>query len=60
MREMSGDLFPKSLDDEMAVVTLLESENVPKVWPCISLIGVRDSEIAIASKVNMEAICDDL
>jgi hypothetical protein len=57
---MSGDLFPKFYGDESAVVMLLESENILEFWPCILLIWVRDSEIAMASTVNMEAICDVL
>jgi hypothetical protein len=54
------DLFPKFFDDEIAVVSLLESENIPKLRPCISLIRVRDSEMAMGSKLKMEAICDVL
>jgi hypothetical protein len=32
---MSGDLFPKFFDDEIAVVMLLESKIVLKIRPCI-------------------------
>jgi hypothetical protein len=53
-------LIPNFFDDEILVIMLLESENVLKLQPCISLIQVRDSEMAMASEVNMEEICDIL
>jgi hypothetical protein len=53
---MSGDLFQKFLDDEIAVVMLLESEKILKLRLCISLTRVRDSVMVMASKVNMEAM----
>jgi hypothetical protein len=52
--------FSKAFDDDIAVVTLKESENIVKVQPCLTLIRMRDSVMAMASKVNLKAICDVL
>jgi hypothetical protein len=57
---MSGNLSPKYFDDEITVITLLGSENTLKLWPSVSLIRMRVSEMAMASRVNVEAICDVL